>query len=54
MLLTGSGRGFTRQKRFASGSRVYCVCIDNDRLEALLEVSTDDAAALPPCGVVPC
>lgn len=54
VLLTDSGRGFTRQKRFASGSRVYCVCIDNDRLEALLEVPTDDAADLPSCGGAPC
>ena len=54
VLLTGSGRGFTRQKRFSSGSRVYCVCIDNDRLEALLEVPTDEPAGLPSCGVVPC
>ena len=54
VLLTGSGRGFTRQKRFASGSRVYCVCIDNDRLEALLEVPTEKPDDLPSCGVVPC
>lgn len=54
LVTTGSGRGFTRQKRFASGSRVYCVCIDNERLEALLESSTDDAAALASCEVAPC
>ena len=55
VLLTGSGRGFTRQKRFASGSRVYRVCIDNERLEALLEVPpTDEPGGLASCGVVPC
>ncbi len=36
VLLPGSGRGFTRQKRFGD-SCVYCVCIDNAALEALLE-----------------
>lgn len=54
LVTTGSGRGFTRQKRFSGGSRVYCVCIDNEKLEALLESSTDDAAALASCGVAPC
>ena len=34
VLLPGSGRGFTRQKRFGD-SRVYCVCVDNAALEAM-------------------
>ena len=45
VLLPGSGRGFTRQKRFGD-SRVYCVCVDNAALEAMLERS----AGAPPAG----
>lgn len=54
LVTTGSGRGSTRQKRFSSGSRVYCVCIDNARLEALLESSRDEGGALASCEVAPC
>ncbi len=55
LLETGGGRGFTRQRRFA-GTRVYCVCIDNEALEALLErtagVARDAGAASQGAG--PC
>ena len=55
LLLSGSGRGFTRQRRFTNGSRVYCVCIDNTALEDLLAGSTgSDAAVLATCEVKPC
>ena len=55
LVLAGSGRGFTRQRRFSNGSRVYCVCIDNSALEELLSGSTDDVSAvLASCEVVPC
>ena len=36
VLVGGGGRGFTRQRRF-DGARVYCVCIDNAAMEALLD-----------------
>lgn len=52
LLELGSGRGFTRQKRFLSGSQVYCVPIDNEALEALLERTA--APSLPPSEVEPC
>ena len=53
LLELGSGRGFTRQKRFRGGSRVYCVCIDNEALEALLE-RTATRAVSPSCEAEPC
>lgn len=53
LLELGSGRGFTRQKRFRNGSRLYCVCIDNEALEALLE-RTAARAVSPSCEVEPC
>lgn len=37
LLVTGSGRRFTMQRRFRGGTRRYCVCIDNARLEELLD-----------------
>lgn len=52
LLELGSGRDFTRQKRFRSGSQVYCVPIDNGALEALLERTP--APSLPPSEVEPC
>lgn len=52
LLELGSGRGFTRQKRFRSGRRVHCVPIDNEALEALLERTL--APSLPPSEVEPC
>lgn len=54
LLELGSGRGFTRQKRFRSGSRVYCVCIDNEALEALLEDAGAARPVSPSCEVEPC
>ena len=54
VLLTGSGRGFTRQKRFGD-ARVYCVCVDNAALEALLERAAGSAPSISPaCGKQPC
>lgn len=54
VLLTGSGRGFTRQKRF-DDVRVYCVCIDNSALEGLLERAAGAPPAVaPPQGGGPC
>ncbi|MDN0055551.1 phage NrS-1 polymerase family protein [Collinsella ihumii] len=45
VLVLGGGRGYTRQRRF-DGGRVYCVCIDGPRLEAVL----DRAAGVMPEG----
>lgn len=53
LLELGSGCGFTRQKRFRSGSRVYCVCIDNEALEAMLDAGAARPAP-PSCEVEPC
>ena len=54
VLLPGSGRGFTRQKRFGD-SRVYCVCVDNAALEAMLERSAGAPPAVTPSqGGGPC
>ncbi len=36
LLVKGSGRRLTMQRRFKGGSRVYCVCIDNAKMEDLL------------------
>ena len=44
VLVAGSGRGFTRQRRF-DGSRVYCVCIGNAALEAVLERAAGGAGS---------
>ena len=49
-----AGRGFTRQKRFGD-TRVYCVCIDNQALEALLDRAAGAAPSVPPSqGESPC
>lgn len=49
-----AGRGFTRQKRFGD-SCVYCVCIDNAALEALLERAAGGVpGASPSQGESPC
>ncbi len=54
VLLPGSGRGFTRQKRFGD-SRVYCVCVDNAALEAMLERSAGAPPSVAPSqGGGPC
>jgi hypothetical protein len=37
VLVTGSGKRFTMQRRLKGGTRRYCVCIDNARLEELLD-----------------
>jgi hypothetical protein len=54
LLVEGRGRGFTRQKRFGD-TRVYCVCIDNQALEALLDRAAGAAPSVPPSqGGGPC
>lgn len=54
VLLPGSGRGFTRQKRF-DDVRIYCVCIDNAALEALLERAAGAVPEVSPSqGGEPC
>ncbi len=51
--LTGSCNGFTKQKRI-DGERIYCVCIDQVALEAVLERPTDAAAVFASCSEKPC
>ncbi len=46
LLSRGSGRGFTRQKRFGD-TRVCCVCVDNAALEAFLERAAASAPGVP-------
>lgn len=54
VLAAGSGRGFTRQKRF-DDVRIYCVCIDNAALEALLERAAGAVPEVSPSqGGEPC
>jgi hypothetical protein len=45
VLVTGSGKRFTMQRRLKGGARRYCVCIDNARLEELLDRSAGGAPA---------
>ncbi|OUO62073.1 hypothetical protein B5F74_02350 [Collinsella sp. An271] len=55
VLVLGSGRGFTRQRRFDGGARVYCVCIDGPALEGLLErTSGSYRDVMTEGGVEPC
>ena len=49
----GGGRGFTRQRRFGSGSRIYCICIDNGKLEEILSQAAN-TPVLASCEVAPC
>ncbi len=51
--LKGADKGLTRQRRFG-GDRIYCVCIKQKALEAVLERPTDAAAVLTPCPEEPC
>ncbi len=46
-------RGYTSQRRVRGGSRVYCVCVDNEALEALLERAAAPAV-LVQGGASPC
>lgn len=48
LLVTGSGRRFTMQRRFRGGTRRYCVCIDNARLEELLDRGAGQATGDAP------
>ena len=45
LLVCDSGHRYTKQKRFRSNGRVYCVCIDNEALEAFLERAATGAGA---------
>ncbi len=54
VLVGGGGRGFTRQRRF-DGARVYCVCIDNAAMEALLDRAAGAGPSVSmPQGGAPC
>lgn len=44
VLVTGSGKRFTMQRRLKGGTRRYCVCIDDARLEELLDRGSGAAA----------
>jgi hypothetical protein len=43
-LAMGSVKRFTMQRRLKGGTRRYCVCIDNARLEVLLDRGSGAAA----------
>lgn len=45
MFVCDSGHRYTKQKRFRNAGRVYCVCIDNEALEAFLERAATGAGA---------
>jgi hypothetical protein len=45
LLVCDSGHRYTKQKRFRNAGRVYCVCIDNEALEAFLERAATGASA---------
>lgn len=45
LLVCDSGHRYTKQKRFRSNGRVYCVCIDNEALEVFLERAATGAGA---------
>ena len=45
LLVCDSGHRYTKQKRFRNAGRVYCVCIDNEALEAFLERAATGAGA---------
>lgn len=54
LLVCDSGHRYTKQKRFRSSGRVYCVCIDNEALEAFLERTATTAAVIATQGGAPC
>ena len=57
LVLPPGCRGFTRQRRFPGGMRVYCVCVDNEALLGLLEreaAGRGGAPALAAQGGSPC
>lgn len=55
LLVLGGGRGYSRQRRFGDGTRVYCVAINNEALVEFLdrELATS-AAVLIEGGDSPC
>ena len=54
LLVCDSGHRYTKQKRFRNAGRVYCVCIDNEALEAFLERTAAPAAVIAAQGGAPC
>ena len=56
LLVCDSGHRYTKQKRFRSNRRAYCVCIDNEALEVFLELAATgaDAAVIASQGSEPC
>ncbi|MDM8289241.1 DUF927 domain-containing protein [Slackia piriformis] len=56
LLVCDSGHRYTKQKRFRTNGRVYCVCIDNEALEAFLERAATGAgpAVIASQGGGPC
>ena len=56
LLVCDAGHRYTKQKRFRGAGRVYCVCIDNEALEAFLEraASGGTAAVIASQGGAPC
>lgn len=56
LLVCDSGHRYTKQKRFRNAGRVYCVCIDNEALEAFLEraATGTGAAVIASQGGEPC
>jgi hypothetical protein len=53
ILVTGAGRRFTMQRCFKGETRRYCVCIDNAKMEALLDGTAGTASASPASGDEP-
>lgn len=55
LLVCDSGHRYTKQKRFKSSGRIYCVCIDNEALETFLDrMSVGGAAVIASQGGAPC
>lgn len=53
LVTTSGGRRFTRQRRIKGGNRIWCVCIDNDAMSALLDRAMAAPASSPsPAGTM--
>lgn len=53
LVTTSGGRRFTRQRRIKGGNRIWCVCIDNDAMAALLDRAMAAPVPSPSRGVAP-
>ena len=53
LVTTSGGRRFTRQRRIKGGNRIWCVCIDNDAMAALLDRTMAAPVPSPSRGVAP-